>query len=237
MANFVCNFARSKMVWEDDCPNRRYSNSCYIHCLSCYRECCIYVLRAAAQIFNIVVILYCEDKVKWRLMKTNLEQYRWMQVKNFIFDNIPENIMILDLSEEAQFMSEYCKSFLKKYSFLDNIKESFQNIQGLKHQLLEPDDDHHLNRSMSVLHIERDTTCHGLFTEANESHKIETLEGLVKNFKHMIEEKDLQEREFLVYNGKLKGENDLPDKSIEVKISFVKHLEDNCIILIFRDTT
>ena len=65
--------------------------------------------------------------------------------------------------------------------------------------------------------------------------KIETLEWLVVNFKKTIEERSLPERQFLIYNGKLKGEQ---DKSIEIKISFVHHhVENEYLILILRDTT
>ena len=85
--------------------------------------------------------------------------------------------------------------------------------------------------------MERLTTCHGLcleFTE-NES-KVENLENLIDNFPSIIHEKNLQEKQFIVYNGKLKMEQ-CPERSIEVKISFVQHFKDDYIIMIFRDTT
>jgi len=67
---------------------------------------------------------------------------------------------------------------------------------------------------------------------------VETLEDLVKDFKKIIGKKKIEERQFLIYNGKLKV-TDGPQKvkSIELKISFVQHLENDYIILIFRDTT
>ena len=53
-----------------------------------------------------------------------------------------------------------------------------------------------------------------------------------------MKEKNLQERQFLIYNGKLKTENPpQQDKSIEVKVSFVQQIENEYIILILRDTT
>jgi len=90
--------------------------------------------RTAMQLFNIIVIVYCQDKVALKLMRTNLEQEKWMQVNNFIFDNIPENIMILDLNGEAKFMSKHCKSFMKKYNFASNVKEFFKRVGNLQNQ-------------------------------------------------------------------------------------------------------
>jgi len=72
------------------------------------------VFNIVTQLFSVLMIVYCEDKVKWKLMWTNLQQEKWMQVNNFILNSIPENIMILDLGGQAKFISEYCKSFMKK---------------------------------------------------------------------------------------------------------------------------
>jgi len=47
---------------------------------------------------------------------------------------------------------------------------------------------------------------------------------------------EIHEKQFQVYNGKLKIENQ-QDKSLEVKISFVQHFDNCYIILIIRDTT
>jgi len=66
--------------------------------------------------------------------------------------------------------------------------------------------------------------------------RAETLENLVTNFEKIVERKVLEERQFLVYNGKFKGEDGL-EKSIEIKASFVNHIENEYIILILRDTT
>jgi len=92
------------------------------------------------------------------------------------------------------------------------------------------------------LNIERLTTCNGLLTENNNNStgiaEIDNLGNFISNFSHIIKQRNLQERQFLVYNGKLKMmESNSPDKSIEVKISFVQHFENDYIVLIFRDTT
>ena len=96
------------------------------------------LVRAAIQTFNIILIIYCEDKVKRELMKTNIDQEKWMQVNNFIFDNIPENIMILDLFGEARFMSEYCKAFMSKFNLSSDAKDFFKRVQHLQQYETDP---------------------------------------------------------------------------------------------------
>jgi len=94
-----------------------------------------YLMRCAAQLFNIVLILYCEDKIKWRMILTNLEQEKWMQVNNFILNNIPENIMILHVTGEVKFISDYCKSFMEKCHHLPlETRDFFNKIIDLKQQ-------------------------------------------------------------------------------------------------------
>jgi len=66
--------------------------------------------------------------------------------------------------------------------------------------------------------------------------KIDSLERLITNFKKIIKDNQLQERQFLVYNGKLKVE-DHHQKSIEIKISYIQQHNKEYIILIIRDTT
>jgi len=99
------------------------------------------------------------------------------------------------------------------------------------------------NFIQSVLQIERLTTCNRLFTDYNEPPpestrwtKINFLEDLITNFPTLIRERNLQEKQFLVYNGKLSLDR-LQQRSIEVKISFVHHFENDYIVLIIRDTT
>jgi len=84
------------------------------------------------------------------------------------------------------------------------------------------------------------TTGHEFLTEnPTTPNKIETLEDLITNFKKISETENIKEREFFVYNGKLKmgAEGQEMEKSIEIKISFVQHFKNEYIILILRDTT
>jgi len=64
------------------------------------------IMRGLTQSVNIILIVYCEDKMKCKLMRTNIEQEKWMQMNNFILNDIPENIIILDLKGEVKFISE-----------------------------------------------------------------------------------------------------------------------------------
>jgi len=66
--------------------------------------------------------------------------------------------------------------------------------------------------------------------------RIDSLEELIKNFKNIVKTTHLQQRRFLIFNGKLKTE-DHHAKSIEIKISYLHQYEREFIILIIRDTT
>jgi len=92
------------------------------------------LLSAAAQLANIIIIIYCEDKVKFKMIQANIQQDRWRQVNNFILNSLPENIMVLDLSGEVKFISEYFQSFIKKAHLPDDPKEFFKKVQDLTQQ-------------------------------------------------------------------------------------------------------
>jgi len=64
------------------------------------------MVTAVTQILNIIIIVYFEDKVKWKMVSANIQKDKWMQVNNFILDSLPENIMILGTNGEAKFISE-----------------------------------------------------------------------------------------------------------------------------------
>ena len=85
------------------------------------------------------------------------------------------------------------------------------------------------------------SSCNEFYINLNESEpnfsEVRTLQDLIAKFPELVRSKHLQERQFLVYNGKFQGETHQPEKSIEMKISFVKHYKNDYIILIFRYTT
>jgi len=151
-----------------------------------------------------------------------------MQVNNFILNNIPENIMILDPSGETKFLSDYCKRFMENCHLSLEPQDFFIKIKDLQEQC-------DSNRTSSTLHGESNTIRSRLLSDHNEPNsRGGTLQGLVMNFKSIIMQRNLQERQFLIYHGKLKGEE---EKSIEIKISFVHHFKNEYIILLLRDTT
>jgi len=201
--------------------------------------------RTVMHLFNIVLIVYCQDKVKWRLMRTNLEQEKWMQVNNFILDSIPEKIMILDLAGEAKFMSEYCKKYLNKFNLSVDAKEFFKRVLDLEQ--LQQSDFEPPSPLTTKTAIETLTTCSGFYDDLDEDDdlsesesnfsKVGTLQDLIDHFPKFITSMNLQERQFLIYNGKFQAKACQTEKSMEMRVSFVHQYENDYIILIFRDTT
>ena len=75
------------------------------------------LLTGIVQAIIVIVLFYFEDKMNWRMVLTNLQQEKWMPINDFILNNIPENIMILDIDGETRFISDYCKSFFALFNF------------------------------------------------------------------------------------------------------------------------
>jgi len=91
-------------------------------------------LRGIPQVVYVIMMLYFQDKIKWREVFTNAQQEKWMQINDFILNNIPENIVILELGGQVRFVSEYCRSFMKKTHLSQNPKDLFVNIKDLIQQ-------------------------------------------------------------------------------------------------------
>ena len=153
---------------------------------------------------------------------TNLQQENWMQVNNFILNNIPENIMILDFAGQTKFICDYCKSFMEKCNLALDAQGLLRKIRHLQRVQSEV---RAASNSCTVIQIERLTTENELIPDAHNNHQsntnsINTLEDIIVRFKNIRIEKVIQERHFLVYSGKLELENSQQEKSIEIKISF-----------------
>jgi len=113
-----------------------------------------YIIRTITHVFNIVLILYCEDKIKWRMIWTNIQQEKWMQVNNFILNNIPENIMILNLSGQTQFISDYCKYFMAKCNLVSaDCRDLFTKVQDLQLQQDDSDPSSHYTVLVMNSHV------------------------------------------------------------------------------------
>jgi len=93
------------------------------------------IAMTVAQVISIIIIICCEDKVKWKIMWINIQQEKWLQVNNFILNNIPENIMILNFQGEVRFASDYCRAFMRSCGFATgNTKGLFKRIRHLHQQ-------------------------------------------------------------------------------------------------------
>jgi len=143
--------------------------------------------------------------------------------------------MILDLKGEIQFLSDYCKSFMEKFNLSVDSQDFFDRIRHLQQQSQQ--NESQLSASSRAIQIERIATQSDLLEEKTKLNCEENLKDVLKSFQKKIVEKNIQERQFLVYNGKLKLEEIQQEKAIEVKFSFVQHFENFYIILILRDTT
>ncbi len=92
------------------------------------------LLGSISQLLSILIIIYCEDKVKWKMIRALIQKERWMQVNNFILNSLPENIMVLDIAGETKFMSEYFLSFMRKCHLPLETPEFFKKVQDLHQQ-------------------------------------------------------------------------------------------------------
>jgi len=93
------------------------------------------LIRGILQIIYIVVLFYFEDKIQWRMLLANMHKERWVQINDFILNNIPENIVILELGGgEPRFVSEYCKSFMRRAHLSQNPRDLFTSIKDLNQQ-------------------------------------------------------------------------------------------------------
>jgi len=94
------------------------------------------LVTALPQVVYVVLMIYFQDRIRWKEVFTNVQQERWMQVNDFILNNIPENILILELGGEVKFVSDYCKSFMRRLHVTQDPKDLFANIKDLN---LQPD--------------------------------------------------------------------------------------------------
>jgi len=194
------------------------------------------LIRGITQMIYTAVLFYFEEKIKWSMVWVNLQQEKWMQVNDFILNNIPENIMILDLDGGVKFLSDYCKSFLEKcHIFSLDTKILYQKIQDLtEQQSTTPSSPSFINDQGQG--GERHSTGNVLIEPKEPSQNMKDLDELIFHFKSIINDGLLREKQFLIYNGKLKIE-DHPDRSVELKLSYIKQTDKEYIILIIRDTT
>ena len=83
----------------------------------------IFLLGIPAMLYTILM-LYFMDKIKWKEVFNSNQQERWVQINEFVLNNIPENIVILDLGGRVSFASNYCKAFMQAAHLSENPKLS-----------------------------------------------------------------------------------------------------------------
>jgi len=92
---------------------------------------------------------------------------------------------------------------MKKCNLSLDEKEFFKRVQDLQQQQQFESDLPPSSPATLTLNIERLTT-YNEFLGGDPSKKIEVLEEFIGNFTTIIKDRNLQEKQFLVYNGKLK---------------------------------
>jgi len=90
--------------------------------------------RGLLQVAYVIVLFYFEDKIQWKVLLANMQQERWVQINDFILNNIPENIAILDLEGHVKFTSDYLKAFMERCRCSQDLKEFFLKIRDLQQQ-------------------------------------------------------------------------------------------------------
>jgi len=194
--------------------------------------------RGISQIVFIISILYFENKMSLNLLLANLKQAQWMQVSEFILDSIPENIAIFDLNGETKYLSAYFLQLLQQSDCPNNIDKFFGGIKNLRKH--EPTETSFLlngtqleKTNAKVLH----QGDHIISMPSNASFEEKTLQDLLNNFKANALKDVISEKSFFIYNGKLETNLQRVEKSVEIKMSFIKQQNLKFILLILRDTT
>lgn len=75
------------------------------------------LVRGLLQIVYVICIWYFEQKINLKLLLSNLHQEKWLEMNQFILNNVPEKIAILDWDGQVKFMSDYLKTFIDKFDF------------------------------------------------------------------------------------------------------------------------
>jgi len=90
------------------------------------------LVRGLLQIVYVICIWYFEQKINLKLLLSNLRQEKWLEVNQFILNNVPEKIAILDWDGQVKFMSDYLKTFIDKYDFASGFSTLCKEIKDLE---------------------------------------------------------------------------------------------------------
>jgi len=92
----------------------------------------VILVRGLLQVAYIIMIFYFEQKINFKLLFTTLHQEKWLKMNEFILNNVPEKIAILDLNGTVKFISEYFKLFMEKCGFPDDLNSLCKQIKDLQ---------------------------------------------------------------------------------------------------------
>lgn len=92
------------------------------------------ILRGVLQSSYVVLIFYFESKINFRLLLLGVRQERWIQINDFILNNVPENIAIFDIEGAPKFVNEHFKEYMGRYSHSLDIRKFMKNIKELQQQ-------------------------------------------------------------------------------------------------------
>ena len=81
--------------------------------------------------YTIVLFYFFDDKISLKLLLTSIKQEQWVQINEFILNNIPEKIAILDLEGGVKYTSEFLKQFTREYGLQGSLTMLFSEIKGL----------------------------------------------------------------------------------------------------------
>jgi hypothetical protein len=82
----------------------------------------------------ITLIFYFEQKVNFVLAMGSIQQRQWLQLNDFILNNIPENIAIMDLKGNCSFISESFRKLMTLHTGSNEIKPLLQNVKNIQQQ-------------------------------------------------------------------------------------------------------
>lgn len=104
------------------------------------------------QVLYVVLIFYFDHKVHFRLLIGNLKQEQWLHLNEFILNNIPENIVIMDVNGTCKFINEHFKKMMTLRNRSVDPKQFFKKIKNLQRQV-HLEDISAVKESTLVIHI------------------------------------------------------------------------------------
>ena len=97
----------------------------------------ILVLGIVFQMTYIILIYYFVHKINFTLIIGNVQQEQWLQLNDFILNNIPENIAILDSNGNANFKSVNFKKLMQRNNQTQDINKFLRSIKQIQQIQLE----------------------------------------------------------------------------------------------------